>query len=260
MLRMTALERIVVAGLLACLLPLAAAAAEKEMASAWNAVGVHTGSIHDKALRAHIGTDVPVKYYKDVPAMIEALKKGDVDAVVMDYPVLAVSAASDSTVRLLPQFETDEYAVALRKDDKELADKVDAAVAELQRERMLDFLSAKWVDGLGGERALPELEHFGDEGVFRYGVAEIGAPFVYRDAGGALVGLDVELAMFIAQILKMRLELVPMEFDQLMTALLDKKVDAVASAITVTPGRKERVHFTRSYYTGGPAVMVRIER
>jgi len=78
----------------------------------------------------------------------------------------------------------------------------------------------------------------------------------YDDETGAIVGIDAEVAAAIAEKLGMELEIEDMDFDALIPAVVNGKVDVVLAGMTVTEERKQNVDFTTSYATGVQVVIV----
>ena len=79
----------------------------------------------------------------------------------------------------------------------------------------------------------------------------------YDDETGAIVGIDAEVAAAIAAKLGMELEIVDMDFDALIPAVANGKIDVVLAGLTVTEERKQNVDFTASYATGVQVVIVK---
>jgi len=78
----------------------------------------------------------------------------------------------------------------------------------------------------------------------------------YDDETGEIVGIDAEVAAAIAAKLGMELEIVDMDFDSLIPAVSNGKVDVVLAGLTVTEERKQNVDFTSSYATGVQVIIV----
>ena len=78
----------------------------------------------------------------------------------------------------------------------------------------------------------------------------------YDDMTGEIVGIDAEVAAAIAAKLGMELEIVDMDFDALIPAVANGKIDVVLAGLTVTEERKQNVDFTTSYATGVQVVIV----
>ena len=73
-------------------------------------------------------------------------------------------------------------------------------------------------------------------------------PFRYKNEDKRLVGFEVDLAKAVADKMGAQVEFTDMPFDQLLSAVEQKKVDMAISAITVTEERKEQVAFSDPYY------------
>lgn len=74
--------------------------------------------------------------------------------------------------------------------------------------------------------------------------------------GEEIVGIDAEVAALIAEKLGMTLEIEDMEFDSIITAVQNGKVDMGMAGMTVSDERKEKVGFTTSYATGKQVIIV----
>ena len=87
------------------------------------------------------------------------------------------------------------------------------------------------------------------ETVLRVGTDADYSPFeYYQEASKAFTGFDIELMQGVAQEMGYsRVEFLNLDFDKLLPALNDKKVDAVISCLTVTEERKGKVDFTEPY-------------
>ena len=101
----------------------------------------------------------------------------------------------------------------------------------------------------GGAQAETRKIRIGTEGTYR--------PFSYFDAEGKLTGFEVELDRAICAAVKADCEFVTMEFDGLIPALQEKKIDAVASGLRITEKRKKAIDFTDKYYNTPSRVVLR---
>lgn len=80
-------------------------------------------------------------------------------------------------------------------------------------------------------------------------------PYEYYE-GTEIVGIDVEIASAIADMLGLTLVVEDMEFDSIVTAVKTNKVDVGLAGMTVDAERAESVDFTDSYATGVQVVIV----
>ncbi len=85
------------------------------------------------------------------------------------------------------------------------------------------------------------------------------APYeYYDDATGDIVGIDVEIAQAIAEKLGVELEIVDMQFDSIIAAVVSGKVDFGMSGFTITEERKQNVNFSTPYTTAVQSIIVPI--
>ena len=79
----------------------------------------------------------------------------------------------------------------------------------------------------------------------------------YDDETNDIVGIDAEVAAAICEKLGYDLEIVDMDFDSLIPAVANGKIDMVLAGLTVTEERKQNVDFTSPYATGVQVVIVK---
>lgn len=82
--------------------------------------------------------------------------------------------------------------------------------------------------------------------------------FVTEDGlvDGQFSGIDVEIAMAIADELGQTLKINDMSFDSLLAELQNGKIDFVAAGMTVTEERKQQVDFSDTYYVATQGILV----
>ena len=122
------------------------------------------------------------------------------------------------------------------------------------------YVENEWnyVDGsIDAKHGIPEnatgvLERIRRKGVLRVATEPYYAPqeFIDPDLLGQnrFIGADMELARLIAKRMGVELQIVPMEFTQVLPALTDNQVDLTISAISFTPGRASSYTMSKGYY------------
>ncbi len=93
--------------------------------------------------------------------------------------------------------------------------------------------------------------------VIRIGTEGTYPPFTFHDAGGALVGFDVEIARELARRLGVRAEFVESKWDGLIAGLDSGRYDIVVNQVTVTEARKAKYDFSRPYIVSKAVLVVR---
>ncbi len=73
-------------------------------------------------------------------------------------------------------------------------------------------------------------------------------PFAFIDKTGTPSGFDVEAMNWIAKDLGMEVSHQPIEWDGIITSLVTKKIDIIASGMSITADRAKQVNFTNPYW------------
>lgn len=82
----------------------------------------------------------------------------------------------------------------------------------------------------------------------RFGVMNYYPPFIWKDSIGKIYGFDAAIAQQICTANNKRCIFVTMPFYQLFPSLVNNQVDAVISALTMTPKRKSLYDFSIPYF------------
>ena len=86
------------------------------------------------------------------------------------------------------------------------------------------------------------------------------APYEFYAIGAdgtpTLAGFDMALAQYIADYLGLELEVIPMDFDGVLTELATKNVDLGMAGLSPDPERMEAMDFSDIYYMGGQSLVV----
>jgi len=107
-------------------------------------VGVQTGTTGD-ILASDIKDVKPERYDKGMDA-VQALSQGKVDAVIIDSEVAKKFVEETSGLKILDEAFADEnYAIAIKKGNKELLDSVNKALSELKSDGTIDSIIAKYI-------------------------------------------------------------------------------------------------------------------
>ncbi|MBP6725246.1 MAG: transporter substrate-binding domain-containing protein [Halioglobus sp.] len=93
--------------------------------------------------------------------------------------------------------------------------------------------------------------------VLKVGMSGNQPPMTMTNREGALMGFDVDLARALADAMKVKLEIVPMPFGELLPALEQDKVDIVLSGLSITPERTELVSFVGPYMMSGKSILTK---
>jgi ABC-type amino acid transport substrate-binding protein len=97
-----------------------------------------------------------------------------------------------------------------------------------------------------------------EEGVLRVGVSANLPPIIFKQ-NRQIVGLEADLASSLAAELGKSLRFVELKWEDLIPALLEKRIDIIMSGMSVTESRKVRIEFSAPYLKLGQMALVRFE-
>ena len=222
-------------------------------------IGVQLGTTGDIYASDYEAEGSTIERYNKGADAIQALKQGKVDCVIIDeQPALAFCEKNSDLTILEEEFALEEYAICISKDNTELTEKVNAALAQLQEEGTLTQIIANYI----GDETKGTCPYVSPEGTDRSNGTLIMAtnaafePYeFYKDQ--KIVGIDAEMAQAVADKLGMELKIEDMEFDSIINAVTSGKADMGVAGMTITEDRLQSVDFSDPYTTATQVIIVR---
>lgn len=108
-------------------------------------IGVQLGTTGDE-LATEVKDATVERYNKGLEA-VQSLTQGKIDAVVIDQATAQAFVNKTEGIKILEeQMSKEEYAIAIKKGNTELVEKMNAAIAELKEEGKIDEIVAKYMD------------------------------------------------------------------------------------------------------------------
>ncbi len=164
-------------------------------------------------------------------------------------------ANADAKLTILDtEYITEDYAIAVAKEDAQLLTDINNALKALKADGTVKKIQDKYI--LGIEHDLVFQQNADGKEVLKMGTNAEFPPYEFKE-GDAIIGIDAEIAAAIADKLGKKLVIEDMAFDGLIPALQANKIDFIMAGLTVTDERKQSVNFTESYATGVQVVIVK---
>ncbi len=220
-------------------------------------IGVQLGTTGD----IYASSDVPdatVERFNKGADAVQALKQGKVDAVLIDVEPAKVFVANNDDLMILDDaFAVEEYAVAIKKGNDELTEKINGALAQIASDGTLDAIKSNWIGEKTGKHPYtsPENVQYTNGTIVMATNAEF--PPYESMSGEEVVGFDVDMMKAVCDVLGMELKIDNMEFDSIIAAVDSGKADVGAAGMTITKERLENVNFSDPYTTATQVVIVR---
>ena len=226
-------------------------------------VGVQLGTTGDLMMSEEVGKAdglnlAGVEQYSKAADAVQALLTNKIDAVCIDDQVAKnfVAANPDELTMLDTAFAEESYAIAVSKDNPDLTEALNGAIAELKEDGTLDAILDKYIAKVEGATGYvsPEGTEY-PNGTLVMATNATFDPYEYIE-NGEIVGIDAEFAKALCDKLGYDLEIEDMEFDSIIAAVVSGKADFGMAGMTVTPEREEQINFTDTYCTAAQNIIV----
>ena len=198
------------------------------------------------------------KGYTNGGMAVQDLINGNVEYVIIDQqPALQlVNKMSGVKIINIP-LTVEEYAIGVDKAQANLYTAVNAALAKAKSTGVFDAIVNAYATGEGITPVTSAaLDLNKKDAQFVVATNASFAPFEYKE-GDKFVGIDMELAAYIANELGMELVIMDMDFDSVVTSVGTNGIDVAMAGLTVSDKRKESVNFTDSYYDAAQVLIVK---
>lgn len=213
-----------------------------------------TGEIY----AADYGTDstrLQLEKYETLTQAVDALLKGSIDAVLTDDAPAKVFARKNPSLRILNEiFKEESYAGIVAKENMGLLDSVNIALIQMRAMGVYDSIFDSYI---GGQTKYHVAQDSVTGPLFRVATNAEFPPFEFRCQKRGVVGIDIEIARYVANYLGRPLEIVDMDFDDIIDSIKAGKADLGLAAFSVTEERGQVINFTDHYATSKIVVMVR---
>ena len=227
-------------------------------------VGVQLGTTGDLLMSEEVGEGddklglAGVEQYNKGADAVQALLTNKIDAVCIDDQVAKkfVEANPDKLTTLDTAFAEESYAIAVSKDNPDLTEALNGAIAELTADGTLDAILDKYIAKTEGAEGYttPEGTEY-PNGTLVMATNAAFEPYEYVE-NGEIIGIDPEFAKALCDKLGYELQIEDMEFDYIIAAVNSGKADFGMAGMTVTPERQEEIDFTDTYCTAAQSIIV----
>ena len=213
-----------------------------------------TGEIY----AADYGTDstrLQLEKFETLAQAVDALLQGTIDAVLTDDAPAKVFARKNPSLRILNEiFKEESYAGIVAKENMGLLDSVNIALIQMRAMGVYDSIFDSYI---GGQTKYHVSQDSAVGPVLRVATNADFPPFEFRCKKRGVVGIDIEIARYVANYLGRNLEIIDMDFDDIIDSVKAGNADLGLAALSVTEERSQIINFTDHYATSKIVIMVR---
>jgi len=222
-------------------------------------IGVQLGTTGDIYASDKEADGCTIERYNKGTDAVQSLKQGKIDCVIIDeQPAKAFVEKNDDLTILGDEFVTEEYAICVSKDNKDLTAAINSALAELKADGTIDSIIGNYIgdDTKGKSPYVSPKNVDRSNGTLTMATNAAFEPYEYVE-GDEIIGIDADIAQAICDKLGYELAIEDMEFDSIINAVQSGKADMGVAGMTVTEDRLKNIDFTDSYTTATQVIIVR---
>lgn len=221
-------------------------------------IGVQQGTTGDIISSEQVEKDSQMKRYPKGSTAVQALKNGKIDCVVIDSEPAAKFVEKNPDLKIIDGvFDTEEYAMCVKKGNTELLDEMNKALAELKEDGTVDKIIGNYIgDDIGSYQYESPADVDHSKGKLVMATNAEFEPYEYHGEDG-IIGIDVDLSKAICDKMGYELEVLDMEFDSILPSIATGKADFGAAGMTVDAERQKNADFTDTYANASQVVIVR---
>ncbi|NLL99853.1 MAG: transporter substrate-binding domain-containing protein [Treponema sp.] len=218
-------------------------------------IGVQSGTTGETYVQENFPKAKISSFKTGMDAALD-LKNGAIDAVILDeLPAKEIVSKNPALTIIDVDLTTEAYAIAVKKDNTELLNSINATIATMRTNGDYEKLVNSFMP-IDGKIIVPQSLELSGEKTIRLGTNAAFPPFEYVD-GKNIVGFDITMGQYIAKDFATKLEIVDMAFDSLIPALASGTIDFIAAGMSVTEERKKNVDFSDPYYESKQVIIIR---
>jgi len=180
---------------------------------------------------------------------LEMVNKSKADAFIFDDTSLVRSLSTDtlSDLMIMDDSIADvEIGIGISKNTLDLKDEINSFVQKYKDNGVIDNLYQKYI--VDGDYEMSDISKpMNPKRKVIIGTAGIVEPYTMIGDNGEPIGLDIELAKYMANKLNLDIEFQVMGFDALVAGLESNKLDLVISNFNITDERREIIDYSDPY-------------
>ena len=245
---------------------LIATAAFGFMACSKNAytIGVQSGTTGEYYVKGDADWDfagfanVKCNTYSNGGLAVQAMKNGSINSVIIDEaPAKALAQRIEGIKVIDIALTEEEYAYGVDKAQPELLASINTILSSTEfATKKAEIMNAYFGDGTPTPvSAATSADSSKAASQLVVATNAEFAPFEYKE-GDKFLGVDMEIAAYLASQLGLELVIKDMDFDSVVTSVGNNNVDIAMAGLTVNEVRKQSVNFTNSYYNASQMLVV----
>ncbi|MBQ8975225.1 MAG: transporter substrate-binding domain-containing protein [Oscillospiraceae bacterium] len=187
-----------------------------------------------------------VQVYDSAGAMLDDLRSGTLDCAIVSSMSAKEIKSGQRGIKLLGESITGALSYAVAKENADLRDKLNEAIAQREEDKTIESIIKGYADGEGRTYS-PQLDPQQTEHKLTLAFRPDCYPYAYTDEEGETVGIDVDITYALCDSLGVGLELVPAQQDNITELVLYGRVSFACGGLTDDGSGSDTVDYTQPY-------------
>lgn len=208
-------------------------------------VAVVMGNLHDTWMAENYPNTNTLRY-EGYPDVLMSLENGNSDIAMVEGILYETSLKQKGIYAHIGVLFDDPYGVGFSLDDTALRDEFNNFLQEIRANGVYEEMRLRWIDNYATAQ-MPDLPPAPTGKPLRLGCTGTSEVFDFIQ-NGKNAGFDIEMMERFGRYISRPIEYYSLNFGGLISALAAKKVDAIASAMSITEERAKRVAYSDPYF------------
>ena len=220
-------------------------------------IGVQLGTVGDSYAEDYKDQGSTIERFSKGADAVQALKQGKIDCVIIDLEPAKAFVEKNNTLCILDEeFTIEDYSICISKNNTELKDKINAALAQIKEDGTMESIINIGDTTKGKTPYTSPANVDRSNGTLIMATNAAFEPYEFYE-NNTIVGIDIDMAQALCDVLGMELKVEDMEFDSIISAVQSGKADIGVAGMTMTEDRLLSIDFTDPYTTGTQVIIVR---
>jgi polar amino acid transport system substrate-binding protein len=219
--------------------------------------GADIGVLFGSAASTYASPHGTLHFYDSGEALFDDLKNGALDCAIMDESLAVKLTDKAPKLKILPEpvFEH-AFSFMIAKENKDLTEDVNSALAGITESGLLQQIIDGYILETGYQyKSADNTDR--SEGTLTLTVASDFPPYEYDGEDGAIIGLDIDVARAVCDLLHVDLEIKTADKDIRLTSVRFGKADMALGGLYLNDADAEIVDFSDPYVTCKQVIVVR---
>jgi polar amino acid transport system substrate-binding protein len=219
--------------------------------------GADIGVLFGSAASVYAADYGTLHFYDSAEAMLDDVKSGALDCAIMDESLAVKLTDKAPKLKTLPEAVTEQsFSFVVAKENKDLTEAINAALASITETGLLQQIIDGYILGTGYKYQSADSTDR-SAGTLTLNITTNFPPYIYDGDDGAVVGLDIDVARAVCDILHVDMKIMVADRDKLIMNVQYGKADFALGGLVENEEDAKKADFSAPYVICKQVIVVR---